>query len=73
VVEHDNTRKAFFTLLGRKLPTMNFLLGTLFGFSTAIGGIWWLLYVLGREDVVNERTARRSLAGSGSLRTSNSA
>ena len=26
---------------------MNFLLGALFGFSTAIGGIWWLLYLLG--------------------------
>jgi hypothetical protein len=53
---------------------MNFLLGALFGFSTAIGGIWWLLYLLGRDDVERERmTTGRRLSEARTLRPSNSA
>ena len=52
---------------------MNFLLGALFGFSTAIGGMWWLLYLLGRDDVERERMTGRRLSGARTLRPSNSA
>jgi len=52
---------------------MNFLLGALFGFSTAIGGIWWLLYLLGSGDAERERMPDRRLSGARTLRPSNSA
>jgi hypothetical protein len=55
------------------LTTMNFLLGALFGFSTAIGGIWWLLYLLGSGDAEKERMPDRRLSGARTLRPSNSA
>ena len=55
------------------MKCMNFLLGTLFGFFMAIGGIWWLFYVVGRDEVVCERTNSGSLAGSRALHPRNSA
>ncbi|MGA7458502.1 MAG: hypothetical protein WBW51_14445, partial [Methyloceanibacter sp.] len=46
------------------------VLGAIFGFSSAIGLIWWLFYVLGRDEVTCERLPSGSLAGSRTLRTS---
>jgi hypothetical protein len=64
--------RLFLTPQRQKLTAMNFLLGALFGFSTAIGGMGWLLYLLGHDDVETERKPR-GLSGARILRpTSNS-
>ena len=52
---------------------MDFLLGALFGFSTAIGGIWWLLYLLGSDKAERERMPDRRLSAARALRPNNSA
>ena len=66
-------RNPLLTIQGENLTTMNFLLGALFGFSTAIGGIWWLLYLLGSDKAERERMPDRRLSAARALRPSNSA
>jgi hypothetical protein len=67
------TSQSFVNPQERKLTTMDFLLGALFGFSTAIGGIWWLLYLLGSDKAERKRMPDRRLSAARALRPNNSA
>ena len=43
---------------------MHFVLGTLFGFLVAVGGVWGVFFWLGRDDLQYERMTGTSLARS---------